>query len=57
MGFTMKLKAKTSAEGINAFEKLNLPMKSITTDNGREFAGLENTLQIPVYYNFWKKAV
>ena len=59
MGFVVKLKEKTSAEVLTAFEKLNLPMKSITTDNGSEFAGLEKALQIPIYYTHpyssWEK--
>jgi len=58
-GYIIKLQEKTSTEVIKAFKTLNIPIKSITTDNGSEFAGLENALQIPVFYTHpfssWEK--
>ena len=58
-GFIVKLKEKTSAEVIKALKAFPFPINSITTDNGSEFAGLEDALNIPVFYTHpyssWEK--
>ena len=59
MGFIVKLENKTAETVAQKLKSLSLPMKSVTTDNGSEFAGLEKVLQIPVYYTHpyssWEK--